>query len=51
MQNCIQSLSVSSIGTSDIVQLVYYRDATDVLDTIDNIVYLLGWIIEYQAES
>ena len=45
--NCIQELSISGLDEDDFVQLIFRRDASNVLDTLDEDLWLTGWIVEY----
>jgi len=45
--NCIQELSATSAAKDDFITATFYRDGTDVLDTIGDSMYFLGWDIEY----
>lgn len=45
--SCHRTLDVASALTSDIMSLVFDRDATDVLDTIGHDIYFVGFSIEY----
>jgi hypothetical protein len=49
--SCIQSQSLGSAVIGDIVTCSFYRDATDILDTIGDIVYLVGFLVTYVAKS
>lgn len=45
------AMAVASPGAGDIITIHFYRDATDPLDTYTNVLYFLGFIISYTADS
>ena len=47
----VQSLSLASAAIGDYVMLEFDRDATNALDTLSERVKLMGWIVEYTADS
>ena len=49
--NCIQEITLGNEAIGDIVNLEYDRDATNIGDTIGNLVWFSGWIVEYTADS
>ena len=51
LRNCIQPITLANEAIGDLVSLTFRRDATDPLDTIDDVAYLTGWIVEYTADS
>lgn len=47
----VASLALAAAAVGDFVRIAYVRDATNILDTIGNIVMVLGWEISYTADS
>lgn len=47
----IQALSLASLAAGDVVNVWFRRDGTHASDTVNAIVYFLGWIVEYTADS
>lgn len=47
----VQSLSLSSANAGDYVNMYFYRQAGDVLDTINQQCYMSGWLVDYLADS
>lgn len=49
--NCINSVSLSSAAVDDIVLVRFFRDGTDVLDTVSGAVWFFGAWVEYTPIS
>lgn len=49
IRNCIASISLASADIGDLVDLTFSRDGTG--DTIGNVVWFMGWLVEYTADS
>lgn len=47
----LRSISLSSATIGDFISLLFTRDATNVLDTIGNNIYIAGWFVTYTADS
>lgn len=47
--DALPALTLASAAVGDIVRLIYARDATNVLDTVNSITYFLGWKASYQS--
>lgn len=47
----IRSTALSAEAIGDYVALQFERDATNILDTINNTVYFRGWLVTYTADS
>jgi len=50
-RECIQEVTLANEAIGDLMSCLYQRDGTDILDTIGATVKLLGWIVEYIADS
>lgn len=44
---CIQELSITGLDENDFMLLIFRRDASNALDTLDADLWFFGWIIEY----
>jgi len=49
--NAVEPVSLSSAAKGDFVALTFWRNGTSPSDTIGNTVYLVGWLVEYTADS
>ncbi len=48
---CPYSTTLTNAAVGDIVDCQFRRDATNALDTIDDIVYFKGWLVTYTPSS
>lgn len=49
--NCILPITLANEAVGDILRVEFVRNGADVLDTVNAIVYLCGWIVAYTADS
>lgn len=48
-RNCVAEIEITNISVGDMMLISYIRGADNVLDTINDDVQILGWLVEYTA--
>ena len=51
LNNCILDVLLDDASVGDIVDCRFARDGTNGLDTVGDVVYLRGWVVNYEAKS